>query len=78
MIGSHKCCPLCRTNKRMQLVMWPSILVEQKVITDSSEPCPTILKWCSLKWTCPDSTDGLEVLDPLGIFNQIDLTVAVN
>ena len=29
-------------------------------------------------WTCPDSTDGLNVLDLLGIFNQIDLTVAVN
>ena len=32
----------------------------------------------SAAWTCPDSTDGLEVLDPLGIFNQIDLTDAVN
>ncbi len=29
-------------------------------------------------WTCPASTDGLEVLDLLGIFNQIDLAVAVN
>lgn len=29
-------------------------------------------------WTCPVSTDGLKVLDLLGIFNQIDLTVAVN
>ena len=29
-------------------------------------------------WTCPGSTDGLKVLDLLGIFNQIDLTVAVN
>ena len=30
------------------------------------------------EWTCPGSTDGLKVLDLLGIFNQIDLTVAVN
>jgi hypothetical protein len=29
-------------------------------------------------WTCPDSTDSLEVLDLLGIFNRIDLSVAVN
>ena len=29
-------------------------------------------------WTCPVSTDGLKVLDLLGIFNQIDLAVAVN
>ena len=29
-------------------------------------------------WTCPVSTDGLKVLDLLGIFNQIDLTVAVH
>ena len=29
-------------------------------------------------WTCPVSTDGLKVLDLLGIFNQIDLTVTVN
>ena len=29
-------------------------------------------------WTCPVSMDGLNVLDRLGIFNQIDLTVAVN
>jgi len=29
-------------------------------------------------WTCPVSTDGLKFLDLLGIFNQIDLTVAVN
>ena len=29
-------------------------------------------------WTCPASTDGLKVLDLLGIFNQIDLGVAVN
>ena len=29
-------------------------------------------------WTCPVSTDGLKVLDLLCIFNQIDLTVAVN
>ena len=29
-------------------------------------------------WTCPVSTDGLKVLDLLGIFNQIDLGVAVN
>jgi len=29
-------------------------------------------------WSCPDSTDGLKVLDLLGIFNQIDLAVAVN
>ena len=29
-------------------------------------------------WSCPVSTDGLKVLDLLGIFNQIDLTVAVN
>ena len=32
---------------------------------------------CEL-WTCPVSTDGLKVLDLLGIFNQIDLAVAVN
>ena len=31
-----------------------------------------------LHWTCPASTDGLKVLDLLGIFNQIDLGVAVN
>jgi hypothetical protein len=30
------------------------------------------------EWTCPDSTDSLEVLDLLGIFNRIDLSVAVN
>ena len=29
-------------------------------------------------WTCPVSTDCLKVLDLLGIFNQIDLMVAVN
>ena len=32
----------------------------------------------ALWWSCPVSTDGLEVLDLLGIFIQIDLTVAVN
>jgi hypothetical protein len=32
----------------------------------------------SWSWTCPVATDGLKVLDLLGIFNQIDLTVAVN
>ena len=31
-----------------------------------------------MDWTCPDSTDGLKVIDLLGIFNQIDLSVAVN
>ena len=31
-----------------------------------------------MDWTCPVSTDGLKVLDLLGIFNQIDLSVAVN
>ena len=29
-------------------------------------------------WTYSDSTDGLKVSDLLGIFNQIDLGVAVN
>ena len=32
----------------------------------------------STDWSCPASTDCLEVLDLLGIFNQIDLMVAVN
>ena len=34
----------------------------------------------TMKWlrTCPVYTDDLKVLDLLGIFNQIDLTVAVN
>ncbi len=29
-------------------------------------------------WSCSVFTDGLKVLDLLGIFIQIDLTVAVN
>ena len=30
-----------------------------------------------MDWTCPDSTDGLKVLNLLGSVNQIYLSVAV-
>ena len=62
------------TGKTSTYAQFTQLLHYVQVALNKGEKVPPFLA----VWTCPDSTDGLKVLDPLGIFNQIDLSVAVN